>query len=96
MRKPEVRRRAGLLTSVITGIAVTFLALAPAHPQQPKSGQIEKLLAEGWEIAGYLAASDSRTLILFRHKQQSYLVQCSVLIDVTRSPRVVTNCYEIR
>jgi len=36
------------------------------------------------------------SLILFKHKEYKYLVQCSVLIDVTRNPRVVTSCYEIK
>jgi hypothetical protein len=57
---------------------------------------IEKLLDEGWEIAGYVAAFENRTLILFKHKDRRYLVQCSVLIDVMRSPRIVTQCYELR
>jgi hypothetical protein len=57
---------------------------------------IEKLLSEGWEVAGYIAAWENRTLILFKHKEHRYLVQCSVLIDVVRNPRVATYCYEIR
>jgi hypothetical protein len=59
------------------------------------SPSIEKLLSDGWEIAGYISAWENRSLILFRHKDQKYLVQCSVLIDVMRNPRVVT-CHEIR
>jgi hypothetical protein len=57
---------------------------------------IEKLLSEGWEVAGYIAAWENRSLILFKHREHRYLVQCSILIDVMRSPRVVTYCYEIR
>lgn len=57
---------------------------------------IEKLLDQGWEITGYVAAFENRTLILFRHKDQKYLIQCSVLIDVMRNPRIVTHCYELR
>ena len=30
------------------------------------------------------------------HKEHKHLVQCSVLIDVMRNPRVVTYCYELR
>ena len=67
----------------------------PAHSQS-KDFTVEKLLQGGWEIAGYLRAWENRTLILFRHKDHAYLVQCSVLIDVTRNPRVVPVCYEIR
>ena len=57
---------------------------------------IERLTADGWEIAGYAGTLDNRSsLILFRRKDRPYLVQCSILYDVTRSPRVVTNCYEL-
>lgn len=57
---------------------------------------IEKLLTDGWEIAGYVSAWENRSLILFKHKDHKYLVQCSILIDVMRTPRQVTYCYEIR
>jgi hypothetical protein len=46
--------------------------------------------------AGYVAAWENRSLILLRHQDHKYLVQCSVLVDVMRSPRVVTSCYELR
>lgn len=59
-------------------------------------GRIEALIGDGWEVAGYIAASDIRTLILFRHKSNPWLVQCSVLIDVTRQPRQIVSCYELR
>ena len=68
---------------------------APALAQQP-SLTIEKLLGEGWEVAGYIAAWENRTLILFKHREHKHLVQCSVLIDVLRNPRTVTACYELR
>jgi hypothetical protein len=57
---------------------------------------IEGLVRAGWEVAGYVAVSDNRSLILFKHKELKYLVQCSVLVDVTRNPRLVTYCYELR
>ena len=58
---------------------------------------IERLLIDGWEIAGYVGNYDVRTsLILFRRKDTNRLVQCSTLFDVTRSQRVVVNCYELR
>jgi hypothetical protein len=57
---------------------------------------VEKLLTDGWEIGGYIAVADNRSLILFKHKEHRHLVQCSVLIDVTRNPRVVTYCYEVK
>jgi hypothetical protein len=58
---------------------------------------IERLIGEGWEIAGYTSGYDNRSsLILFRHKDKTYLVQCSTLYDVTRNPRTNVNCYELR
>jgi len=58
---------------------------------------IDQLLAQGWEIAGYASGYDNRTsLILFRHPGVNALVQCGVLYDVTRVPRTVVNCYELR
>ena len=57
---------------------------------------VERLTGEGWEIAGYTGTFDNRSsLLLFRNKAKPYLVQCSVLYDVTRTPRVVLNCYEL-
>ncbi|MGU3406802.1 hypothetical protein [Methylobacterium brachiatum] len=57
---------------------------------------IERLSADGWEIAGYTGTFDNRSsLILFRKKDTRYLVQCSILYDVTRNPRVITNCYAL-
>ena len=54
-------------------------------------------VAQGWEIAGYASGYDNRTsLILFRHPGVNALVQCGVLYDVTRVPRTVVNCYELR
>ncbi|GJD48598.1 hypothetical protein OPKNFCMD_1321 [Methylobacterium crusticola] len=57
---------------------------------------IGRLLAEGWDVAGYVGTFDSRsTVILFRKKDVNFLVQCSNLYDVTRNPRVISNCYEL-
>lgn len=57
---------------------------------------VERLMKDGWEIAGYTGASDIRaSLILFRHKDRSFLVQCSTFFDVTRSARTTLNCYEL-
>ena len=76
---------------------VVCVGISPAGAQQqPASPSIEKLLTDGWEIAGYISVWENRSLILFRHKEHKYLVQCSVLIDVMRNPRVVTYCHEIR
>jgi hypothetical protein len=85
-------------------VVLALVALAPLLPfgmwpavaQQQSAVSIEKVLSDGWEIAGYVAAFENRSLILFRHKEHRYLVQCSVLIDVMRNPRVVTYCHEIK
>jgi hypothetical protein len=67
--------------------------VAAADPQPT----IEQLLADGWEIAGYASGYDNRTsLILFRHSGRNELVQCGILYDVTRVPRTIVNCYELR
>jgi hypothetical protein len=47
-------------------------------------------------MVGYVSAWENRSLILFKHKDRKYLVQCSVLIDVTRAQTVVINCYELK
>jgi hypothetical protein len=77
------------------------LALAPMATYAPaaraqSSVTVEQLLTDGWEIAGYVSAWENRSLILFKHKDRKYLVQCSVLIDVLRNPRQVIYCYEIK
>lgn len=76
------------------GLALTLanMRMAPAQ----SSVTVEQLLTDGWEIAGYVAAWENRSLILFKHKDRKYLVQCSVLIDVLRNPRQVIYCYEIK
>ena len=49
------------------------------------------------EIAGYASGYDNRTsLLLFRHPGVNALVQCGVLYDVTRNPRTIVNCYELK
>jgi hypothetical protein len=58
---------------------------------------VDQLLAQGWEIAGYASGYDNRTsLILFHHPGVNALVQCGVLFDVTRNPRTIINCYELK
>ncbi len=58
---------------------------------------IEALLQKGWEIAGYVGTGDNRaTIILFKKPGEAFLVQCATFHDVTRTPRVTTNCYELR
>ena len=70
-------------------------SIASAAPVDPPL-TIEHLLRDGWDIAGYVGTADVRsTVILFRNKAQPFLVQCSTFYDVTRIPRVVTNCYQV-
>jgi hypothetical protein len=78
----------------LAGASLAMLLSAGQAAPQP-APTIEKLLADGWEVAGYVAAWENRSLILFKNKNQSYLVQCSVLIDVMRNPRQVVYCYEL-
>jgi hypothetical protein len=75
-----------------TALTASSLAAAEAPPLA-----IAQLLSEGWEIAGYASGYDNRTsLILFRHPGVNALVQCGVLYDVTRNPRTIVNCYELK
>lgn len=78
--------------------AILALLLGPwaASRAQIPGATIEQLLTDGWEVAGYVAAWENRTLILFKHKERRHLVQCSVLIDVMRNPRTVIVCYELK
>lgn len=85
-----------VMAMLTLGWAIAPIAAVAQTPAAPRTGQIEKLLTDGWEVAGYVTAWENRTLILFKHKDHSYLTQCSVLIDVTRTQRVVVACYELR
>jgi hypothetical protein len=78
-----------------SALFVLQLHATPVFAQQP-AVTIEKLITDGWEVAGYIAAWENRSLILFKHKDHKYLVQCSVLLDVMRNPRLVIYCYELR
>ena len=58
---------------------------------------IATLLKGGWQIAGYTSTLDSRSaFILFRHPDETYLVQCRASYDVTRTPPVTSNCYKLQ
>jgi hypothetical protein len=79
---------------VCLGLAASLASVMGADAAEPLT--VERLSADGWEIAGYTGTFDNRSsLILFRRKDTRYLVQCSILYDVTRNPRVITNCYEL-
>jgi hypothetical protein len=79
----------------LAGASLAMLLLGGQASMPQPAPTIEKLVADGWEVAGYIAAWENRSLILFKNKNQSYLVQCSVLIDVMRNPRQVVYCYEL-
>jgi hypothetical protein len=82
--------RSGLCLATI--LAASSVATADTAPLT-----IGQLLAQGWEIAGYASGYDNRTsLMLFRHPGVNALVQCGILYDVTRNPRTIVNCYELK
>jgi hypothetical protein len=58
---------------------------------------IEALLSAGWQIAGFTGAVDNwATFTLFRHPNETYLVQCRAGYDATRDPHVKPHCYKLR
>ena len=58
---------------------------------------IEGLLKSGWQIAGYTGAVDNwSTFVLFRHPDQTYLIQCRTGYDATREPHIKPHCYKLR
>ena len=80
----------------------TILALLLAAPTVAATDEnisMETLLKDGWQVAGYAAANQfavESAMILLRHANQSYLVQCRGSYDVTRSPSVTSHCYKLR
>jgi hypothetical protein len=80
-----------------SGVLFAAMLSASSVADEERPLTIGQLLGEGWEIAGYASGYDNRTsLILFRKPGINALVQCSASYDVTRSPRTVVNCYELR
>jgi len=79
-------------------IGVTLLAFPASLLAAPEGDvSIETLLKTGWQIAGYTSTLDSRSaFILFRHPDESYLVQCRASYDVTRTPPAHSNCYKLQ
>ena len=74
-------------------ILMVFALLAAVTPAFAENAEdrptIEGLLKSGWEIAGYTGAVD-------KHPTVTHLIQCRAGYDVTREPRVQTNCYRLR
>jgi hypothetical protein len=95
-KRPSRCKVTALWRIVFAGFAMLTLS-AKALTAAENEPAIGELLKTGWQIAGYAQAFDNRsTFILFRHPEQSYLVQCRVGYDVTRSPSVYSICYELR
>lgn len=87
-----IRRRLAVLVAA-TMSPVLAAGAVLADPEL----SVESILKNGWEIAGYATGLDNRSsLLLFKHKERTYLIQCAVLCDVTRTPHTRTNCYEVR
>jgi len=81
--------------------AVALTAAGPAGAEAPPQYSIAQLLGDGWEIAGFAPSlAMVGSVILFKHKDRNFFVQCTAVYDATRShlaaERVITNCYEIR
>lgn len=83
--------------TVAAGAAILALLAAASSVTAEEKIAIEELLRTGWQIAGYTSTFDNRSaFILFRHPDETYLVQCRAGYDVTRTPRTISNCYELR
>jgi hypothetical protein len=85
----------------LSAAAVAVLGSAVLGPAsvaaEDESITIAHLLKGGWEVAGYTSSVDNRSaFLLFKHPGESYLVQCRAGYDVTREPRVFSNCYKLR
>lgn len=77
--------------------AAILAAPAPLLAAAEENITIERLFKAGWQIAGDTSTLDSRSaFILFRHPDQTYLVQCRASYDVTRTPAAHSNCYKLR
>jgi hypothetical protein len=87
--------RTRLFLGLVIGLG--FALEANSFLASEERPSIEELLKSGWQIAGYSQAFDNRsTFILFREQKQTYLVQCRVGYDVTRTPSVYSICYKLR
>jgi len=80
---------------LLVGLLFALSVHAPAVAEDAPS--ISAMLKEGWQIAGYSQATDNRsTFILFRHPDQTYLVQCRAGYDATRTPPIYSICYILK
>jgi hypothetical protein len=95
-RRPYCSNRRLRHTVAAGAAALTCLLAIPAAAVEDEKVTIEGLLKGGWQIAGYTSTLDERSaFILFKHPSETYLVQCRAGYDVTRTPRVFSNCYEL-
>ena len=86
-----MRALTGIASTLALAVSANFASVADEGPT------IEELLKSGWQIAGYSQAFDNRsTFILFRNPDQTYLLQCRVGYDVTRTPSNYSLCYKLR
>ena len=91
-----MRKLVGLLSALAASVA-TFAFPASIHAAPKENIAIETLLKGGWQIAGYTSTLDDRSaFILFRHPDETYLVQCRASYDVTRTPSAHSNCYKLQ
>jgi len=90
-------RRSWSFRAVAAAILVSAATVGATRAQGEDQLNIEKLLKDGWTVAGY--AAQRTTFILLKHESRTYLVQCSILYDTTRgagtAERVQSNCYEL-
>jgi hypothetical protein len=87
----------GALRGTLAASVATFAFAAGAFAAPEETITIATLLKGGWQIAGYTSTLDSRSaFILFRHPEETYLVQCRASYDVTRTPPVTSNCYKLQ
>jgi hypothetical protein len=83
--------------SILTASVATCALPASALTAPEQNIAIATLLKGGWQIAGYTSTLDGRSaFILFRHPDETYLVQCRESYDVTRMPAVTSNCYKLQ
>jgi hypothetical protein len=97
-RKEEILMKTRITAAVL---ALLWVVPAVAEDNIPIDNiPIETLLKGGWQIAGYASANQpavESAMILLRHPDEPYLVQCRASYDVTRTPHNVTmHCYKLR
>jgi hypothetical protein len=86
-----------VLWSVLAASVAPFGFPANVFAAPEENIAIETLLRAGWQIAGYTSTLDDRSaFILFRHPDETYLVQCRASYDVTRTPSAHSNCYKLQ